>query len=287
MRRLLASALALAALVVRTLPAFAYCRATTCPDVVACDGQEPTRASCMPLRWNRSCVGYSVVHSDGKHLTDGAVRNVAWHDFQTWTAGLCDGKRPSVYVRDMGIAECGHVEYNLNSGNMNAIIVQGRAWPHKKKEHNLALTTLTFDHATGEIYDADFELNAAQYELSTDSSSAYDLVSVLMHEAGHFFGLGHSEIEAATMSAEYNPTTLDFRSLSLDDREAICAVYPPADVSTCDPTPRHGFSTKCGGEVADSGGCSFRRDGTATHSAWAAMVIVLAGIVVRRRRAAT
>ena len=124
---------------------------------------------------------------------------------------------------------------------------------------------MRFNPNTGALYDADIQLNSAEFEFSVgDPVTASDLASVLAHEIGHFFGLSHTEIAGATMETGYDATDDLRRSLEPDDLDGICAIYPPerAPAShSC--TPRHGFSAQCGAdqpppEVKKSSGCAFR-----------------------------
>src|SRR5262249_40502589 len=69
--------------------------------------------------------------------------------------------------------------------------------------------------------------------------------SIVTHESGHFLGLAHSHDQTATMWPVYNEHTTNLRNISPDDVAGICAIYPPGSIETCDPTPRHGFSTEC------------------------------------------
>jgi hypothetical protein len=117
----------------------------------------------------------------------------------------------------------------------------------------LALTTVFFDGDTGEIYDANIEINSNLDDFSVgDPSGEFDLAAVLTHETGHFLGLSHSSVEQATMFAGY---MVGMSTLDSDDELAICASLPPDRVpSTNDYLPRHGWSSECG--TPDKGCCS-------------------------------
>jgi MYXO-CTERM domain-containing protein len=120
-------------------------------------------------------------------------------------------------------------------------------WPYAGFEDTFALTTLTYDTATGELYDADIEINTFGIVFTTtDSDVVYDLASTLQHETGHFLGIAHSPEVASPMFPlpEFGITR---RELSADDVAAICDIYPPAGAeldASCSPAP-HDFTPYC------------------------------------------
>ena len=60
---------------------------------------------------------------------------------------------------------CRRHEYNAGQGNANIILFHDEVWPYQGTSNTLALTTLTFNTDTGEIYDADMEINAVASEV--------------------------------------------------------------------------------------------------------------------------
>jgi hypothetical protein len=165
-------------------------------------------------------------------------------------------------------------------GNQHAIIFRDDRWPYPNDLNNtLGLTTLTFDPDTGEIYDADMEINSTVPLAVSDPvpPTGNDLMSIITHESGHFFGMAHSNDSAATMFAHYTPGSTNMRTLTADDTSGICSIYTPSgdravDTSvasggtiaedSCDPTPRHGFQSECtadggaGGGAGSHAGCA-------------------------------
>jgi len=258
--------------------ASAFCRTTT---VGVSADFNPRAGVCwdrgLPLWWKNSCVSYNL-HRDGSRQIsyDDASRIIA-ESFTKWTGASCPtdgsgGSRVSIDVRDLGPVNCALVQYNSDFGNQHVIVFRDTDWPHNDANNTLALTTVTFNPDTGEIYDADMEVNTAQNKMSvTDPvpENGYDFASVMTHEAGHFLGLAHSGDPRATMYAHYNPGSTVMRNLGPDDNEGICSVYPPSGaraVATsvdpsgymagepCDATPRKGFTTEC--KTAKGGGGS-------------------------------
>src|SRR5687768_12943640 len=79
-----------------------------------------------------------------------------------------------------------NVDFDVNKGNANVVIFHDDEWPHPTLEFALALTTVTYDAETGEIYDADIEINTFGIEFTTsDTDVAYDLLTTLQYETGH------------------------------------------------------------------------------------------------------
>jgi hypothetical protein len=159
---------------------------------------------------------------------------------------------------------------------------------------------VTFDPTTGEIFDADMEINSHDQTVTVSGplpANGYDFESIVTHETGHFLGMAHSGDARATMFAHYQPGTTAMRNLSSDDVTGICSVYPPNGTratstgnalpeGVCDPTPRHGFSTQCGdtskqGCLHSSIGGPAPGDGAAA----AAIAALVVARVARRRRA--
>ena len=135
----------------------------------------------------------------------------------------------------------------------------------QRPEQHLALTTVTYGVDSGEIYDADIEVNTAQHTITAQEpppAGAYDLQAILTHEAGHFFGMAHATDTSPIMYAQYKPGAI---TLTDDDVTGICTIYPP---------------------LPKSGGCTAA---PASQDSWAAGAIA-AGLgfvtlaAVRRRR---
>jgi hypothetical protein len=132
------------------------------------------------------------------------------------------------------------------------------AWPHNDPNNTLGLTTVTFNPDTGEIYDADMEINTFSAKVTLVDPvpiDGFDFGSIVTHEAGHFLGLAHSGDSHATMFAQYRPGSTAMRELAPDDIEGICSVYHPDGTRStaagdllaepCDPTPRRGLRSDC------------------------------------------
>jgi hypothetical protein len=255
-----------AALVVLPSESAAFCRATTCdPKRQVCERDEKTWCllTGLPLAWSSSCVSVGVhqLGSPRNGLSYDTVVGVVEQAFAAWTQAECAGGRPAITVQTTQPISCGASEYNAERGNANVVLFREDEWPYVGGDA-IGLTTSRFKPSTGQLWDADIEINATNGPISTgDPIQGADLLSVLTHEAGHFLGLSHSREPGATMQEFYNPEVDGgtFRSLEADDINGICAIYPPGRVAastSCD--NRHGFSPLCGDEqpAPEEGGCS-------------------------------
>ncbi len=322
----LAAALALATGAVALVPgeAQAYCQMASCAEKKGpwkvC---EPAgEGDCgTPLVWQRTCVGFSLQRDVSSQVALSDAKEVFTKAFDAWTRVNCQGQPPSIEVDYLGTVQCKDVEYSTEKANANLIVFRDDAWPHDD-DSVLALTTVTYSMSSGEIYDADMEVNTADHHFTTDDKAPdIDLLSVATHEAGHFLGLAHSSDSEATMFAAYAPGTVGQRTLGADDMAGICAAYSPSAPphGKCDPTPRHGFSSMCaadqsdetvgqggesgeggddeGGDDGGSGGsggagvaarraCSLSKD-VGSEGSWpwtGALLVAAASILARRRR---
>ncbi|HEY2367286.1 MAG TPA: matrixin family metalloprotease [Polyangiaceae bacterium] len=281
--------------------ASAFCRTTTqsidpsffpTPD-------EPCWDQGLPLYWKSACVGYSIQQDASKQVSFNDAQLGMETAFAQWTNATCpindDGgttsSKASIDVRFLGPVACAQVQYNQSSGNANIIMFDDDKWPHNDSNNTLGLTTVTYNINTGELYDADMEINTAQVVLTVNGpvpADGFDFLSIVTHESGHFLGMAHSPDDHATMFAHYTQGQTSMRNLSADDVQGICTIYPPdgtrstadggLEEGACDPTPRHGYSGTCGG----GGGCSTSPGGRGDVTS--VMWIALAMLGLRRKR---
>ena len=277
--------------------AAAYCRASTCAEGQLCGPPPWDDPACKPLFWKRPCVGMSVHVEGSEEVPFPQAVTLVEQSFRAWEEPVCETVLPgppNIHVQNLGPIQCDRVEYNSAAGNANVVVFRDAAWTHPDGPHNIALTTVTFDTRTGEIYDADIEVNTHGFPFTLGDNPEEvqtDLLSVMTHEAAHFLGLAHAEDANATMWPNYTAGSVLPRTLAADDIAAICDAYPPTgepiDTDRCNPIPRHGFSPECGAKQTE-GDCSVRRgpsDDEDGHAARALALVALVFVGARRIRA--
>jgi hypothetical protein len=130
-----------------------------------------------------------------------------------------------------------------SSNNQNLIIWQSEpgSWTHPSKV--LALTSIILESNTGRIVDTDIELNDEEFTFSTSNTDVQiDIQNTITHELGHVVGLDHSPIHDSTMYSHAPTGETKKRTLSSDDIEGVCAIYPIDDPSI-HPDPNTGCQT--------------------------------------------
>jgi hypothetical protein len=283
----------------------AFCRTTTCEasDNAApnCTGEVDANGCFVngkPLYWPERCLSFGVQENGSPK------RNITWQEadrilstaFAQWQYADCGGgTHPSFKMFDVdsgGPIVCDQAEFNQNGPNANILIFRDDEWPHMGAFATLALTTVTFETATGRILDADIEVNSFAQNLTiSDTHVGSDLQSILTHETGHFLGMSHSRVPQATMSAQYSSGDLSFRTLDADDVQGICTVYPPARaVAQCNAPDGSNFSRLCGSDMprssssSASSGCAVSPARTAGPFLPVVGALSALGIWIRRRR---
>jgi len=100
----------------------------------------------------------------------------------------------------------------------------------------IGITTVIYYDDTGEIIEADMALNGVDFKWTLNppspcpSNNLVDLKNVVTHEAGHFFGMDHSNVSDATMYASSPPCDTTKRDLAPDDINGIIYLYPENNI---------------------------------------------------------
>ncbi|TNF26049.1 MAG: matrixin family metalloprotease [Deltaproteobacteria bacterium] len=227
-----------------------------------------------PLRWFRTEVGYHLAQVAPEELTLADVGPVVDAAFGTWL------DLPGCAVPDVAYAGPSDVTGRTvprtlyeEPDNVIVFVRSTDAWLDAGHARTwIAITSIAHDPTTGEIVDADIEVNDGVYRFSAGDGppdeSWIDLPSTMTHEIGHFFGMDHSDDVTATMYATYaeNNDPLGGRTLAADDIDGVCALYTDVPPHV-DATP----ASDCSGGGAAAGGP-------------ATLLAALAWVARRRRR---
>ena len=269
MRRLAVAAVAVLA---STWPgtAAAYCRTTTVHEPT---GYDPVVDGCWmkgtPLHWQPQTVSYVLSQAASTQVSLADAERVAQSAFGAWNDAQCSGGHPGLVTTYGGTItveaaadDCGLVMCDPTFHDPQHVIVfDDDAWPHNDPSNTIALTTVTYGVEDGVIFDADIEVNTHDHTITADEpppGKSIDLLAVLTHEAGHFYGLAHATDTHAIMYAFYQPGAT---MLTSDDVAGVCAASPPSSPS--------GHS-----------GCSVD---TGAESGWAWTALVVGSVVVLAR----
>jgi hypothetical protein len=157
-------------------------------------------------------------------------------------------------------------------------------WEHDSGA--IATTTTTSITTTGEILDADIELNGSAFVFTAGDGPtcnaggpyvgcvAYDVQNTVTHEAGHYLGLAHSSDTMATMYAFAPIGEVSKRDLHTDDIQGICTIYPKGGLTSVSPGVTPPGPAKNAG-----GGCA----SAPRAPSWEALLLVAALAAFRRR----
>lgn len=320
MTRLVAVVIGLAAFTsVLATPAdvVAFCRMTTE------GGAQVGGAACVergePFEWETPCLSYAIDARGSVWMDLADITTAVDASFDAWMGADCDGSPPNLIFKRVPNSTCKRAEFNT-TGNVNTIAFldpwrdpcDGADDPGYDSRA-FAVTIVWHNTSTGEILDADMMINdqlasvrnaGGPYGNCPDTGcepgtpGEADLANIITHEAGHFIGIGHSDIEEATMFASAARTSVDKRTLAADDIAAVCTIYPPGNLDpACDPAPMGGLQLNCEtnaqgeplacdgpGSTSSGGGCSACSTSGPGEAPWGLVLGTLLGLIWLRRR---
>jgi len=303
--------------------ASAYCRMTT--DGSSQIGDAPCPTEGAPLYWKNPCLTYAIDYHGSVWMDFEDVESAVDQSFASWESVDCDSREaqlnpanpPNLIFKGLQSSDCRRAEVN-STGNVNTVAFldpfQDPCADRPYSPFAFAVTIVRYNTSTGEIFDADMMINdqlatrqfaGGPYANCPDSGcpagnpGEADLASIVTHEAGHFIGIGHSEVDDATMFASAARTSIDKRTLDQDDIDAVCDIYPPGSLDdSCNAAPMGGLELNCetnstgdpiacddpAGAPGGSSGCSATR--TPADAPWVALLASLLGLTWLRRRSA-
>ncbi|MEM6959328.1 MAG: matrixin family metalloprotease [Myxococcota bacterium] len=208
------------------------------------------------LFWDRRCLPWAIEAGDPRDVTREVFRTTIARAFARWTNVDCGGETVGFEVQESSEPAPSDVaEFLPGGGNQNAFIFADDWTDRGYAPNAFALTTVWQNPNTGEIFDADIELNEQRWrwaicpEGGCDSNlvATVDLENTLVHEIGHFFGFGHPSAGGDDLSlwACSRPGETVRRDLSLQDEIGMCEVYADQLPNACSFEPRS-FDEGCG-----------------------------------------
>jgi hypothetical protein len=222
--RLSALSMFLAA-VAPALTARAFCQTTTCdPAERACkrDGRGCVVEG-QPLHWSKADL---QVEFDAQSATVAgfdaeAVTSLLRTALETWESTACPAERTPALHFSLA-PDCAQVSADIT------LRFETSGGPDDEEPAVLAASDVDFDGHGALTHVAIRVLAGPRWLTTGDGSVEFDLLSTLTHELGHAVGLSHSTVPDAVMLDDARRGELVARTLSEDDRVAICTLYPPA-----------------------------------------------------------
>ncbi|QDG53030.1 matrixin family metalloprotease [Persicimonas caeni] len=214
-----------------------------------------------PVVWPYACQPYYVNEIGTSNadtpagLSDDLLDAVKL-SFEEWNQVGCS----RMQMNFGGRTDVTEARFNQGPGaqNLNLVVWREENWNQVASNSTFALTSVSYNPNTGEIADADIEINAEIYTISVVDpveANAVDLRNTLVHEIGHFIGLDHTPVEEATMYRSADIGETEKRTLHQDDIDGICHIYPASEIgaSACDEPPEDVRCVNCDDD--DNGGC--------------------------------
>ena len=169
------------------------------------------------LYWPQRRVELTPADAPGQDQTSDALREAVRWGAEQWTnADAQAGSNCSDFrfvLREKSEGEDLRAGYDWHNPKRNRnLIVYRRGADHNAQSTwffsraAIAMTTITYVHATGEILDADIELNDQDFRFTScdpeeDAACTphYDLKNTMTHELGHVLGLAHPTLNGAAV----------------------------------------------------------------------------------------
>ena len=171
--------------------------------------------------WN-GALDWSLNRNGSSSIpTFSTVEQILLDSYDAWTAPSCSG---------FSYAYNG-TSTRLSSNNGDNVTVHGflSSWPSSYGDRYSVIGITLAIYSGSRMNEADVSFNEDIYSFIQGSPSPFtyeaDLQSIATHEFGHSLGLGHTNVNGATMAPYYDNGTGQ-RSLANDDSTGLCALYP-------------------------------------------------------------
>lgn len=241
------------------------------------------------LRWETLNVPYAFNENGSSDLGQ-EVFPALEDGFQAWNdaSGIdfefdgCTSKGKSSVIDGSG---------NAGSDGSSIITWIESSWPYSPVTIAVTWTYFTDDSGVnpddGVIGEADMLMNGVDYQWSTvNAGGQTDVASIAAHESGHYLGLGHSNVEDATMFPTTVQGDISLRTLHSDDIAGSRYLYGNG------PSGGTFFNGECEGGGAGAGeGCDCSLSGGGAtrgllSGIGSVLALAIAGILTLRGRRA-
>jgi hypothetical protein len=189
------------------------------------------------LKWSQQPVRYYITDQGVAGVSPDQFRTAAERAFSTW----------------QGVQGSGAVAQFVGFTSADPFEDDGRPTlgflSRPDLDRVLGATSFLVDNVTGEIVEADIFLNSSfpWSVASGGESGRYDVESIILHEAGHLFGLGHSGLgetelragggrrviasEAVMFPIAFSAGNINGRGLRPDDIAGLRELYPEGGIA--------------------------------------------------------
>lgn len=217
------------------------------------------KANGPSLAWFDRTINFAFNSAGTAELSNSDAFNAIRQSFQVWqNMQLRSDQKPSctdifpanaitttnIAFNELPQTNLDFVGYNFltPSKNRNVLMFRDNSWPYSTNNiassDVVAMTTVTYNRLTGEIFDADIEFNSADFVFTVgDNNIQTDLMNTASHEIGHLLGFGHSTQTDATMYASTQEAETQKRYLTCDDAAILIFRYPAGSntIGYCNP----------------------------------------------------
>ncbi len=217
----------------------------------------------MGMAWVQNCVPIVVYPSGFSQMTPAAVETAASGAAAAWSAG-----NNSCTYLDLEVGSSMAPAPAAKNDGINAVVFRTTSWCQMTNgvctfnydASAVSVTTVTAISSTGQIIDADVEVNAVDFNWADlvaepQSTGDQDLQNDLTEGFGHVIGLdspcyqsspggtrpldnsgqpavdcaqASAAVQAETMFPAWPPGDTQKRTLAPDDQAALCGIYPLA-----------------------------------------------------------
>jgi len=265
------------------------------------------------VAWKNPCIEMRfMLGAPPPLLTADQYLAAAQHAAAVWSHDevACSDLRLTVVADPAADAITGNDHQNMIVFRQDTWCPRGDAAVGCYPANALAITTVWKNKQTGEIPDADIEINAVTTtagtgfqwaDIASQPGAGIDFQNMLTHELGHVLGFSHNcytpsdsvpslvdhtgaatlscyggtlpaEVAEATMFPSVDRSDISRRTLSPDDQQAVCDVYPYTHDACPIPAP------------PSTGGCSLApASPVAGHGVAPWLVLVGIGWLGRRK----